>query len=72
MLQALNLPNWSLAMALARNLVFIAMYAVGAMVSLYWIYWAVVAGSMVGGAMAYVLAARGMRRSGVSPDAGPA
>ena len=72
MLQALNLPNWSLAMALARNLVFIAMYAVGAMVSLYWIYWAVVAGSMVGGAMAYVLAARGMRRSGVSPGAGPA
>ena len=72
MLQALNLPNWSLAMALARNLVFIAMYAAGAMVSLYWIYWAVVAGSMVGGAMAYVLAARGMRRSGVSPGAGPA
>lgn len=72
MLQALNLPNWSLAMALARNLVFIAMYAAGAMVSLHWIYWAVVAGSVVGGAMAYVLAARGMRRSGVSPGAGPA
>ena len=71
MLQALTLPNWSLAMSFVRNLVFIAMYAAGAMVSLYWIYWAVVFGSMVGGLMAYVLAERGFRRMGMGPQARP-
>ena len=64
MLQALALPNWSLVMSLVRNIVFIALYAAGAMVSLYWIYWAVVFGSVVGGLMAYVLADRGYRRMG--------
>lgn len=61
-LQALALPNWSLVMALVRNLVFIVMYTAGAMVSLYWIYWAVVFGSMVGGFMAYALARSGMEK----------
>lgn len=61
-LQALALPNWSLVMALMRNLVFIVMYAAAAMVSLYWIYWAVVLGSMVGGFMAYALAGQGMEK----------
>lgn len=71
MLQALTLPNWSLAMSFVRNVVFIAMYAAGSMVSLYWIYWAVVFGSMVGGLMAYVLAERGFRRMGMGPQVRP-
>ena len=44
MLQALALPNWSLAMSFVRNFVFIGLYAAGATVSLTWIYWAVVVG----------------------------
>lgn len=38
MLQDMALPNRSLGMALVRNLMFIATYAVAATVSLYWIY----------------------------------
>ena len=71
MLQALTLPNWSLAMSFVRNIVLIIMYAAGAMVSLYWIYWAVVFGSMVGGLMAYLLADRGFRKMGAGPKARP-
>ena len=70
-LQALNLPNWSLAMALARNLVYIALYALGALFSLYWIYWAVVAGSAIAAVMAYTMARGGMRRSDADRSARP-
>ncbi len=70
MLQAMALPNWSLGMALVRNLVFIEMYAAAAMVSLYWIYWAVVFGFMVGGAMVYLFA-RGIGKDGRDAN-GPA
>lgn len=62
-LQAVALPNWSLVMAFVRNIVFIILYALGAMASLYWIYWAVVLGSMVGGFMAYTLARKGLSRA---------
>lgn len=63
MLQAVALPNWSLAMAFVRNIVFIILYALAAIESLYWIYWAVVVGSVIGGFMAYSLARKGLSRA---------
>ena len=71
MLQALALPNWSLAMSFVRNFVFIGLYAAGATVSLTWIYWAVVVGSVIGGLMAYCLASRGFRAAGTRAGARP-
>lgn len=71
MLQALDLPNWSLAMALTRNLVYIALYAIGATASLYWIYWAVVVGSVLAAVMAYLLARAGMVREGADETVRP-
>ncbi len=68
MLQAVGLPNRSLVCALVRNLIFIALYAVGAVYGLYWIYWAVVIGSAIGGFMLWYAARSGMRGLGINPE----
>ena len=72
LLQALGRPNRSVVLAVVRNLILIALYAVAAQHSLYWIYWAVVVGELVGGLMMYAVAGRtfaAVRGSG-SPGSG--
>lgn len=60
--QALTMPNRSVVLAIIRNLVLIALYAVAAQHELYWIFWAVVIGEAIGGIMMFLVAGRGFRK----------
>ncbi len=70
LLQAIGRSDWSLACALARNVVFIVLYALAATVSLEWIYWAVVLGSVIGGGMLLAAARAGFGKMPLSVGTG--